>query len=56
MIGNRTLCHPIRSIIIGLSLHSRPILLITCMIKDRIGLHSVLHVLQCTIIKRRLSQ
>ena len=26
---------------IGLPLHSRPILLITCMITDRIGLHSV---------------
>ena len=62
MIGNRTLCHPIRSIIIigikhiGLSLRGRLILLITCMITDRIGLHSVLHVLQCTIIKRHLSQ
>ena len=38
MIGNRTLCHPIQSVIIkvikqiGLSLCGHPILLITCMI------------------------
>ena len=48
LIGNRTSCRPIRSVIIlvikqiGLPLRSRPILLITCMITDQIGLHSVL--------------
>ena len=48
LIGNRTSCRPIRSVIIleikqiGLPLHGRPILLITCMITDRIGLQSVL--------------
>ena len=48
LIGNRTSCHPIRSVIIlvikqiGLPLRGRPILLITRMITDRIGLHSVL--------------
>ena len=47
-IGNRTSCHPIRSVIIlvikqiGLPLRGRPILLITRMITDRIGLHSAL--------------
>ena len=46
--GNRTLCRPIRSVIIivtkqiGLPLGGCPILLITGMITDRIGLHSVL--------------
>ena len=48
LIGNRTSCRPIRSLIIlvikqiGLPLRGRPILLITRMITDRIGLHSVL--------------
>ena len=48
LIGNRTSCRPIRSVIIlvikqiGLPLRGRPILLITRMITDRIGLHSVL--------------
>ena len=48
IIGNRTSCRPIRSVIIlmikriGLPLRGRPILLITPMITDRIGLHSVL--------------
>ena len=43
-----TLCRPIQSVIIlvikqiGLLLRGRPILLITRMITDRIGLHSVL--------------
>ena len=52
LIGNRTSCHPIRSVIIlvikqiGLLLHGRPILSITRMITDRIGLHSVLLPLQ----------
>ena len=52
LIGNRTSCRPIRSVImlvikrIGLPLRSRPILLITRMITDRIGLHSVLLPLQ----------
>ena len=52
IIGNRTLCHPIRSVIIlvikqiGLPLRGRLILLITRMITDRIGLHSVLLPLQ----------
>ena len=42
------MCRPIRSVMIlvikqfGLSLRGRPILLITRMITDRIGLHSVL--------------
>ena len=48
LIGNRTSCRPIRSVIIvvikqiGLPLRGRPILLITSMITERIGLHSVL--------------
>ena len=48
LIGNRTSCRPIRSVIIlmikriGLPLRGRPILLITPMITDPIGLHSVL--------------
>ena len=48
LIGNRTSCRPIQSVIIlvikqiGLPLRGRPILLITRMITDRIGLHSVL--------------
>ena len=48
LIGNRTSCRPIRSVIIlvikqiGLPRRGRPILLITRMITDRIGLHSVL--------------
>ena len=48
LIGNRTSCRPIQSVIllvmkqIGLPLRGRPILLITHMITDRIGLHSVL--------------
>ena len=43
IIGNRTLCHPIWSVIIlvikqiRLPLHSRPILLISHMITDRVG-------------------
>ena len=47
IIGNRTLCRPIQSVIIlvikqiGLPLRGRPILLVTRMITDRIGLHSV---------------
>ena len=48
LIGNRTSCRPIQSVIIlvskqiGLPLRGCPILLITRMITDRIGLHSVL--------------
>ena len=48
LTGNRTSCRPIRSVIIlvikqiGLPLRGRPILLITRMITDQIGLHSVL--------------
>ena len=48
LIGNRTSCRPIQSVIIlvikqiGLPLRGCPILLITGMITDRIGLHSVL--------------
>ena len=48
LIGNRTSCRPVRSVIIlvikqiRLSLRGRPILFITRMITDRIGLHSVL--------------
>jgi len=51
-IGNRISCCPIRSVIIlvikqiGLPLRGRLILLITRMITDRIGLHSVLLPLQ----------
>ena len=47
-MGNKTLCRPIRSVIIlvikqiGLQLCSRLILFITRMITHRIGLHSVL--------------
>ena len=47
-MGNRTSCHPILSVIIlvikqiGLPLRGRPILIISRMITDRIGLHSVL--------------
>ena len=48
IIGNRTSCRRIRSVIIlvikqiGLPLRGLPILLITRMITDRIGLHSAL--------------
>ena len=55
LIGNRTSCRPIRSVIIlvikqiGLPLRDRPILLITRMITDRIGLHSVLLPLLITV-------
>ena len=48
LIGNRTSCRPIRSVTIlvikqsGLLLRGRLILLITPMITDQIGLHSVL--------------
>ena len=57
IIGNRTSCHPIRSVIIlvikqiGLPLRGRPILLITRMITDRIGLHSVLLPLQIVSVR-----
>ena len=56
LIGNRTSCRPIRSVIIlvikqiRLPLRGRPILLITRMITDRIGLHSVLLPLLIIII------
>ena len=56
LIGNRTSCRSIRSVIIlvikqiGLPLRGRPILLITRMITDRIGLHSVLLPLLIIII------
>ena len=52
LIGNRTPCHPIQSVIIVvikqiiLPLRSRLISLITHLITDRIGLHSVLLLLQ----------
>ena len=56
LISNRTSCHPIRSLIIlvpikqkGLLLLGCPILLITCMITDQIGLHSVLLPLVMTV-------
>ena len=52
-IGNRTLCRPIRSVIIlvikqiiRFPLYGRPILSITCMIKDQIGRHEFLLPLQ----------
>ena len=38
----RTSCRPIQSVIILVIKRGRPILLITRMITDRIGLHSVL--------------
>ena len=55
LIGNRTSRHPIRSVIIlvikqiRLPLRGGPILSITCMITDRIGLHSVLLPLLSTL-------
>ena len=61
LIGNRTSCRPIRSVIIlvikqiGLPLRGRPILLITRMITDRIGLHSVLLPLLLIIISNNNS-
>jgi len=39
---------------IGLLLRGRPILLITRMITDRIGLHSVLLPLQITLVSNRI--
>ena len=62
LIGNRTSCRPIRSVIIlvikqiGLPLRGRPVLLITRMITDRIGLHSVLLPLQITILPARIRE
>ena len=56
MINNRTSCRPIWSVIIlvikqiGLLLRGRLILLITHMITDRIGLHSVLLPLLSTLV------
>ena len=56
LIGNRTSCRRIWSVIIlvikqiGLPLRGRPILLITRMITDRTGLHSVLLSLLIIII------
>ena len=56
LIGNRTSCRPIQSVIIlvikqiGLPLRGRSILLISRMITDRIGLHSVLQLLPLLII------
>ena len=61
LIGNRTSCHPIRSVFIlvikqtGLPLRGRPILLITRMITDRIGLYSVLFPLLIIIINYECS-
>ena len=52
LIGNKTSCHPIQSVIIyvikqiALPLRGHPILLITRMIIDWIGLHLVLLPLQ----------
>ena len=51
-----TSCRPIQSVIIlvieqiGLPLRGRPILLITRMITDRIGLHSVLLPLRISVV------
>ena len=59
LIGNRTLCHPIRSVItlvikqIRLLLRSRPILLITCRITHRIAPPSVLLPLLCVLVMMR---
>ena len=52
LIGNRTSCHPIRSVIILVikQIGLPRILLITRMITDRIGLHSVLLPLLIIII------
>ena len=56
LIGGRSSCRPIRSVIIlvikqiGLPLRGRPILLITRMITDRIGLHPVVLPLLIIII------
>ena len=61
-IGNRTSCHPIQSVMIlmikriGLPLHGHPILLITHMITDRIGLHSVLLPLLIVMLSKPNSQ
>ena len=77
-MGNRTSWCPIRSVIIlvikqiGLPLRGRPILLITRMTTDRIGLHSVLlpsqispnrmrkyysgEILFCGVLRRYVSQ
>ena len=61
LIGNRTSCRPIQSVIIlvikqiGPPLRGRPIRLTTRMITDRIGLHSVLllvlNVLECVTMQ-----
>ena len=61
-IGNRTSCRPIWSVIIlvikqiGLPLRGHPILLITRMITDRIGLHSVLLPLLSRVGLREVSK
>ena len=61
LIGKRTEWSPIRSVIIlvikqiGLPLRGRPILLITRMITDRIGLHSVLLPLLIMFFNKRLN-
>ena len=62
LIGNRTSSRPIRSVIIlvikqiGLPLRGRPVLLISHMITDRIGLHSVLLPLQIIMTKYQIIQ
>ena len=59
LIGNRTSCRPIRSVIIlmikqiGLPLRGRLILFITRMITDQIGLHSVLLPLLIFVLKAK---
>ena len=51
-MSSNSVCNHTRDYQIGLPLRGRPILLITCMITDRIGLHSVL--LPLLIIKTLL--
>ena len=57
-MGNGTACRPIMSVIIlvsNTSLRGRPILLITRMITDRIGLHSVLLLVLIRTVKISLN-
>ena len=60
LIGNRNEWSPIRSVIIlvikqiGLPLRGRPILLISRMITDQIGLHSVLLPLQINLMPLKI--
>ena len=59
LTGNSTSCRPVRSVIIlvikqiGLPLRGQPILLITSIITDQIGLHSVLSTIIYTFINTK---